>query len=215
MLYVFHGPDTPKALEKARALADSLRAKRPDAAFEEMMADNWNQAALESHLGGQGLFSSKYIVFLNRVAENAEAKEKIVDFIPAMQESDNIFIVLEGKLNAESKRAFEKDAEKMVAFELAEKEKASADGGFNVFALADAFGKGDAFRAWKIYREAIDRGTEPENILGILFWKAKSMAAGSGPMKQTLGRIVTLYHDGHRGLIDLETGVERLLLHAK
>ena len=44
----------------------------------------WNPAIIESHLGGQGLFSNKYIVFVDRVTENKDAKESLVDFVPAV-----------------------------------------------------------------------------------------------------------------------------------
>lgn len=205
MLYVFHGTDAGQAGVKSRALVNSLRAKKPDAAFEKIEADSWNPAVIEGHLGGQGLFSSKYIIFLNRVTENAEAKEGIAGFIPAMQESPNIFIVCEGKLNAELRKAFEKSAEKLVECEM--KKAPSASEGFNVFALAGAVASREAFKAWSIYRQAIDGGVEPEAILGMLFWKAKTIGS-----KELARELVTLYHDGHRGLRDLELGTERLIL---
>lgn len=237
MLYVFHGSLISKSAEKALTLVESLRIKKPDAAFVRIEAKDWNPALIEEHLGGQGLFSNKYIVFLDRLSENTEAKESLVDFIPALQESPNIFIVLEAKLNAELKKSFEKHAEKTVTSE--EQAASNKRSDFNVFALADALGSRDAFKAWKTYREAIENGLEPENIIGTLFWQSKSMAlampatsavaAGLSPFvfsksKRYAGnyspeeivdlnrRLITLYHDGHRGIHDLELAVERLLL---
>lgn len=205
MLYVFHGTDMAQAGVKSRALVNSLRAKKPDATFEKIEADSWSRAIIEGHLGGQGLFSNKYIIFLNRVSENAEAKEGIVGFIPAMQESPNIFIVSEGKLNAELRKAFEKNAEKIVECE-AKKAQDTASG-FNVFALAGAVGNREPMKAWSLYRQAIENGAEPEAIIGMLFWKAKTTGS-----KELARELVTLYHDGHRGLVDLELGTERLVL---
>jgi DNA polymerase III delta subunit len=242
MLYVFHGPDTTSGLKKARTLIDSLRAKKPDAAYETIDADHWNSSILEGHLGGQGLFSNKYIVFLNRVTENAEAKEQLGDFAEAMNESSNIFIVLEGKVLADLKKKFEKYAEKVVENEL--KEVKGAEGvfkreEFKVFSLADALGARDSFKIWSLYRQAVDSGIEPEGILGTLFWQVKSMivaAKASGAsesglnpfvygkskryaanyseeeLRNLLDKIITLYHDGHRGLTDLELGIEQMLL---
>jgi DNA polymerase III delta subunit len=239
MLYVFHGSNVSKGVEKSHQLIDSLRAKRPDAAYEVIAADNWNPSILEGHLGGQGLFSNKYIVFLNRVTENEEAKEQIADFIPAMNESANIFIVLEGKLLADLKKAFTKYAEKVVECEYDEGTKAAKREEFNIFALADALGSRDSFKAWSVYRQAVDNGIEPEAILGTLFWQAKSMIlaadaasageAGLNPFvfgkskrysgnyspaerRQLLESFMTLYHDGHRGIVDLELGIERFVL---
>jgi DNA polymerase III delta subunit len=242
MLYVFYGTDINKSSAKAHTLIDSLRAKKPDAAFESMSSDNWNAAALESHLGGQGLFSSKYIVFLNRLTENEEAAEKMADFAAVMNESANIFIVLEGKLKAELKKAFEKNAEKTVVSDLTAESARTAKKDFNIFALGDAVGSRDPIKSWAIYRQAIDNGIESEAILGTLFWQVKSMmlsapaasasAAGLNPfvfgkskryasnyssteLSELLGSLITLYHDGHRGVRDLEVGTERLLLGIK
>lgn len=241
MLYVFHGPDTHTAITKASSLVASLRAKKADASYVRVEAGQWTPSIIEEHLGGQGLFSNKYIIFLDRVTENAEAREGLAGFIPAMQGSSNIFIVLEGKLNAELKKAFEKNSEKMVECGEMKKEgwKEGKREEFNIFALADAVGSRDSFKAWSIYRQAVDNGIEPENIIGTLFWQAKSMAlsanaksagdAGVSPFvfskakkaagnysSDELGRLmsnlVTLYHDGHRGMTNLELSVERLML---
>lgn len=206
MLYIFHG-EIKEAGNKARTLVESLRAKRPDAAYEKMDADMWDVSSLEGHLGGQGLFSNKYIVYLDRVTENKEAKEKLADFAEAMQESSNIFIVLESKLTADLKKAFEKHAEKIVEV-TAEKNSVDAkEEGFNVFALGNAVGTRDAFKAWNTYRQAVDGGVELEAILGMLFWKAKT----SG-WKEFAKDVVTLYHEGHRGMTDLELATEILIL---
>lgn len=239
MLYVFHGTDISTAQKKARTLIESLRAKRPDAAFEHIEADSFEPNIVESHLGGQGLFSNKYIVFLDRVTEKAEAKEVLPDFAAPMQESTNIFIVLEGSPNAALKKAFEKSAEKIVVCDAPDSFKKKE---FNIFALGDAFGSRDAVKSWTIYRQAVENGLESESILGTLFWQAKSIAlakngktaaeTGLNPfvyakskkyadnfsaeeLGSTLKRLVTLYHDAHRGLVDLELGVEGLLLNIK
>jgi DNA polymerase III delta subunit len=243
MLYAFYGTDIKQSQEKAHKLIDSLRAKKPDAAFEQVSGENWSPAVIENHLGGQGLFSNKYIVFLDRVTENEEAKEQIIDFLPSMNESPNIFIALEGKLNAELKKAFEKSAEKsVVSDEKAVSRFGTGSSGtqeFNIFALADAVGTRDPFKAWTIYRQAIDRGLESESILGTLFWQVKSMIlaanaktageAGLSPfvfgkskryagnysraeLERLSSDVITLYHDGHRGMRDLELATERLML---
>ena len=227
MLYIFHGTDVSKSREKAHKLIDSLRAKKPDASYVPIDAGGWNMNIIKEHLGGQGLFSNKYIIFLDRVTENIEAKEGIADFLPAMNESSNIFVMLEGKVFAELKRDIEKHAEKVVVTDISVAAKSSggkggAKGEFNVFALADAVAIRNRANSWTIYRQAVDRGIGPESILGTLFWKIKTMiiaGAGRGSTKYSkveleslLTRLITLYHDGHRGMVDLELGTEKLLL---
>lgn len=245
MLYIFHGNESEKSREKAHSLINSLRTKRPDAAFIRIEADQWNSEMIKSHLESQGLFSNKYIVFLDRISEKTEARDEMMELLGDMKESPNIFIVLEGAVKADLKKAFDKYAEKVVESEkpLAG-DKFSQSGGsskkeFNVFALGDAVGSRDAFKAWSLYREAVDGGLEAENILGTLFWQVKSMAlahttasaseSGLNPfvyskskkyasnysneeLQGLLTRLIVLYHDGHRGMFDVELAIERTLL---
>ncbi|MFA6295461.1 MAG: hypothetical protein WC666_03490 [Candidatus Paceibacterota bacterium] len=248
MLYILHGSNISKSVEKAHSLINSLRAKKPDATFVKLSSEDWSTSVIEEHLGGQGLFSNKYIILLDRVTENSEAKDQLPEFIEAMHESTNIFIVCEGKLNVELKKIFEKYAEKVVvsdepvkAFSYGKATSGGANGkkDFNIFALADAFGSRDKMKAWMIYREAIKNGLESESILGTLFWQAKSMAlavncksANEASLKpfvfdkskryaknfskeeldNLLKNIIILYHDGHRGVIDLELATEKMML---
>jgi DNA polymerase III delta subunit len=240
MLYIFHGSEIDKSREKAHSLLNSLRTKKPNAAFIRIEADQWDTEMVKSHLESQGLFSNKYIVFLDRVTEKTEAKDGLLDLMEGMKESPNIFILLEGAVKAELKKAFDKYAEKVVESSAV---KTAAEkfekGDFNVFALADALGSRDVFKSWSIYREAVDKGIEAESILGTLFWQVKSMVlaknAGSGgdtglspfvfskskryagnftdaELKKLMTHLIVLYHDGHRGIRNLELGIERLLL---
>lgn len=242
MLYVFHGTDIQKSLEKSRGLVNSLRAKKPDASFVFIDANNFNYSTIEGHLGGQGLFSNKYIILLDRVMENKEAKEILPDFIQAMQESANIFIVLDGKLNAELKKLFEKYAEKIVLCEEPSAGDLFKKKEFNVFALGDALASRESFKAWALYRQAVEKGIESESILGTLFWQMKSVKLASSAqtagevglnpfvfgnckrfarnfspneLDQYISNLLALYHDGHRGMVDIEIGLEKLLLNCE
>ncbi|MES2314595.1 MAG: hypothetical protein V4524_01510 [Patescibacteria group bacterium] len=228
MLYVYHGSDITKSLEKARTLANSLRAKRPDATYIEVEADNWSTSVIEENVGGQGLFSNKYILFLNRVTEKGEAKESLPDLIQVMNESANIFILLEAKLNAELKKAVEKHAEKVVEtgeLGIGSQKFGGKNAGaseFNIFALADAVASRNALKSWTIYRQAVDSGLEAESIIGVLFWKIKSMIVAKSTSNYSTeelgslaGDLIKIYHDGHRGLVDTELGTERLMLGLK
>ncbi|MEI6304474.1 MAG: hypothetical protein WCP09_00440 [Candidatus Taylorbacteria bacterium] len=223
MLYVYHGTDIGRSRDKAHKLVESLRARKPDASYVPINADGWNTSIIEEHLGGQGLFSNKYIVFLDRVTENADAKEQIGDMVSPMNESSNIFVVLEGKLLTSLKKAFDEGAEKVVVTDLVAAGKVFGGGSdFNVFALGDAVASRNRASSWTIYRQAVDCGIGSESILGTLFWKVKTMIVSSGgkgstkyskvELEKLLTSIVRLYHDGHRGLIDMELGTEKLLL---
>jgi DNA polymerase III delta subunit len=237
MLYVFHGSDIDSARKKAYSLINSLRTKKPDAAFIKVEADEWNTEMIKSHLESQGLFSNKYIVFLDRVTEKADARDGLLELLSDMKESPNIFIVLEATVKADLKKSFDTYAEKVVESEKAAKEEVRQE--FNIFALADAIGSRDVSRAWMLYRQAVDQGAEAESILGTLFWQAKSMVAaryaastgesGLNPfvfskskkyasnfsdieLQKLLKSLITIYHDAHRGIGDAELSTERFLL---
>ncbi len=236
MLYIYYGTDQKKVADKARNLVDSLRAKKPEASFVEINSDNWSPFVIDEHAGGQGLFSNKYIVYINRVGNNEEKVENILEKLPLMKESTNIFIISEGKINAESKKKFDKYGDKVIVYDEVEK---VAKKEFNIFSLADAIGNRDHMKSWMIYRQALENNLEPESILGTIFWQLKSMAVavdaksaveaglnpfvyakakkGAGLFEQAelndlLERAIVLYHDSHRGLTDLELGIERLVL---
>jgi DNA polymerase III delta subunit len=215
MLYFLHGTDTDKARAKAHEMIDALLKKKPDASFFKVNAENWNPAQLEEYSLGQGLFAQKYIVFLDRLSEDKKIKEEFLEFIKPLAESENIFIVLEGKLDKATATKIEKKAEKTQEFAL-EKEEKKED--YNAFALANAVGNRDRKNAWVLYRQAIDRGEAPEALHGMIFWKVKTMMTGFSNTysKEELygltDRLITTYHDSRRGVHELETGVEALIL---
>ena len=117
--------------------------------------------------------------------------------------------------------------------------KGGAKDEFKIFALTDALGARDKKALWTLYRKAVELGKVPEEIHGILFWQVKSMVlaarsksageAGLNPfvygkakryaenysgdeLKAMLEKLVTIYHDSHRGVCDFETAMEIFLL---
>lgn len=216
MIYFFHGTDTDKARYKAHELIDSLRKKRPDASFFSINSENFNPTQLQEYIGGQGLFSNKYIVFLDRLCEKKEVKADFIDVLKEISESENIFIALEGKLDKATTTKIEKKSEKSAAFDLKENQIKEEDS--NVFELANVLGRKDKKELWMLYREYVDRGSAPEELHGILFWKAKTMMlSGSSAWNQheltvLIDGLITVYHEARRGTHELETGLEAFLL---
>ncbi len=214
MIYLYHGTDIDKARVKAHDLISSLQKKKPDASFFKMDSENFNESILSEYIESQGLFSNKYIVFLDRISENKDNKEILISNIDEIKESGNIFIILEGKLDKATATKIEKKSEKFVVFQIEEEAKPV----FNAFALADAFGKRNKKEAWFLYRKSVDKGEAPEALHGMIFWKVKSMLlSGFGgwsesELKKTLHELILIYHDARRGKHDLETRLERYLL---
>ncbi|HVU06479.1 MAG TPA: hypothetical protein VHE10_01690 [Candidatus Paceibacterota bacterium] len=236
MLYVIHGTDIEKARERSHALFDALKAKKPDAAAGIMRADEVTPERIEELTQTQGLFENRQILFMDRTLEIPDMRDIMMDKIEAIRESPNIFIFFEGKLTKEILKKLEKRAEKITEYEAAEG-PAKKEGSF--FALADALGARDKKRLWMLLREALDDDAAPEELHGILFWQAKSLAlaartssaaeAGlnpfvygkakryashfaSGEIESLLSNLVHMYHRAHRGQADFAIELEKLAL---
>jgi len=237
MLYVLHGTDTIKAREKLRMLLNGLFAKKPDASFFRIDEENFNVSQIEELLFGQGLFAQKYIVVLDGVLQNTEAKEAVLNNLKDIASSQNIFIVFEGALDKATLSKLEKHAEKVQGF--VSKTATAATKPFNIFSLTDALGRRDRKRLWILYQKAKHNNVSDEEIHGILFWQVKSMllarsaesTAGTGlkPFvfqkslgfsknytKQELEKLsasmISLYHDARRGIYELSVAMEQFVL---
>jgi len=226
MIYFYHGTDVEKARIKSHELADSLRKKKPDASYFVMGTESFDSTTLDEYIGGQGLFSNKYIVLLDRLCENKEIKELFIDKLKEIQESENIFIIFEGKLDKATATKIEKKAEKTAVHDLSDKEvadiKQKKEEGLNIFEIANALGEKNKKHLWIIYRQLIEEGKVPEEIHGVLFWKAKTMLLSGGnhiwKKEELIGLIddlITVYHEARRGAHELETGLEAMLVGIK
>jgi len=110
---------------------------------------------------------------------------------------------------------------------------------FNIFNLADAFGNRDKKRLWVLYNQAVRRNIPAEEIHGILNWQLrvmiiskKSMNAEKanlkpfvfnkslrfsknfeqGDLRKLSAKMVTMYHDARRGIVDFDTALEKFIL---
>jgi DNA polymerase III delta subunit len=102
--------------------------------------------------------------------------------------------------------------------------------------LTDALGNRDTGKLWTLYRKAIRAGIELEKIHGILAWQVRTMVRvmhddteGLKPFVITKAKrfakqysekeirelslhLLSLYHNAHRGVVDFELEMERLIL---
>jgi len=247
MFYLFYGTDAARARARMHEILEAGKKKRPDAeifrvegsAFQAGMIDEWS--------GGMGLFERKLIVVLDRAFENKEAAEAIVDRAEALGASENMILILEGKLDKKTLTKLEKYAYKAEAFD--EKKEPARSGGsggagsrgdFNVFALTDALGARDRKQLWALFAKSQFREIAPEEISGVLFWQAKAMLLAGEPdatpastglspfvfgksknyaknfspkeLRDLSLKLVSIYHDAHRGLGDFPIALERLAL---
>ena len=176
MLYVIYGTDTEKAREKSRALFEALKGKKPGAAAGILTAEDVTEDKLLELTQSQGLFENKQIIFMDRVLENKNTWDIVLEKIDAVADSPNIFIFFEGKLTRDILKKLEKEAEKVQEYVLDEETPAEKS---NFFPLADALGSRDKKKLWILFRDAMDGDAVPEEIHGILWWQAKSLALAS------------------------------------
>lgn len=205
MLYVFFGTDR----EAARAALNNALGKKANI---ERITDANSPADLRVALRGAGMFGEKRIVVLDGVFANEEMRDVLLGELPAMRKSEESFYILEGKLDADTRKKIEKHAERSEKFD-AVKEK---EGG-EIFSLAFALKRGDKKALWVGYQRALLREEKPEAIHGVLFWGAKDMhmktrGAEQARASRLVAELAELPHEARRSGFELEYALERYIL---
>ncbi len=168
MIYLFTGDDATKRLE---AYEKFLTSSRKGAEIFFINKNEFNPIQLESLYSGSGLFFSKSVAVFKNILEFETARNFVLERAQDMNDSPNLFIFLEGKLNKPVLDVFNKAGAKVYIFELPKEKKEK----FNNFLLATAFEDKDKLKLWMHYREAVDLGVGLEELIGVLFWKMKDM----------------------------------------
>ncbi|HEY0221136.1 MAG TPA: hypothetical protein VGC58_02845, partial [Candidatus Paceibacterota bacterium] len=175
MFYVVYGKDTIKSRKKLHELLQLAKKKRPEAEVFKLTTENWSEGQLDELLVSRGLFEQKYTTVLDGLFENKEIKNFIIDRLPEMKESEQIFLCLERDIDATSLKKIEKYAEKVQEFTKTDNTKPD----FNIFSVASGLVERDRKRLWVSYLEALEKGSAPEEIHGIFFWQIKNMILAS------------------------------------
>jgi hypothetical protein len=231
MLQVFFGNDQIKVRQKAHLAIDSIIT--PDKELIRIEADGYEVGQLLSISSAVSLFSPSAIYLVESPSSDDIFKEDFMSSLEALSESTHTFIVIEQDLLAADKKAITKFAS------VVEEYKKSADAKFNPFAMADALAVRDKRSLWLVYQEAKANNLSAEEIIGTLWWQLKSIrlaaAAKSAdeagmkdyPYKKAKSalntfkiadvekctrKLLKLYHDGHKGLRDLDIALEEWVL---
>ncbi|MES2023485.1 MAG: hypothetical protein V4439_02265 [Patescibacteria group bacterium] len=175
MIYLFSGDDA----KNKRLAYDKFLKQYKDIEIFYINKSDFNEMQIESFYSGAGLFFSKCLVVFNNVFEKEEIQDFILDKLDLIKESANDFVFLEGKLNKPVLDAFKKARAELNIFELSKQAKEKYDN----FILADDFYRKDKLNLWIHFRQAMDVGVGMEELIGVLFWKAKDML-----LKKNLGK---------------------------
>jgi hypothetical protein len=214
MLYLFSGDNTENKILSYEKFIKSIPAGT-ETFF--MNRNDFDQTQIESLYSGAGLFFSKCAVIFQNIFEREETQDFILKKLEFMGQSDSSFIFLEGKLNKPILDAFKKARAELNIFELP-KEKTEK---FNNFLIANAFEKKDKLNMWIYFRQAIDKGVEMEELIGVLFWKIKDMLLRKNfskfseqQLKTFISKISYLLPEARKKGLDAESAFEQFLLEA-
>ena len=168
MIYLFCGDDTKN---KHRVYEKFIKSIPVGTETFFIGKNDFSPMEVESFYSGSGLFFSKCVVVFTNIFEKEETLDFVSEKLSLMGESENDFVFIEGKLNKPVLDAFKKARAELNVFELPKEKKEKYDN----FLLAYDFEKRDKLNLWIHYRQAIDVGVGMEELVGVLFWKAKDM----------------------------------------
>ena len=213
MLYLVYGNDNLKKKEVREKIKASFEKKNQNLQVLVFNDLNFNQYEFLNFAGGSNLFGKSSLVILDGILET-ENLDFILSRLEELKDSSNVFVFTEGLLLKDIVKNFEKVKADIEEFKtkLIKAEK-------NVFAITFPFENRNKKETWVTYNNLMDGGVAPENLSGIIFWKIKTMISESKnrkysqeELKKMSSRIVSLYHDAHRGQADFQTGLEKFIL---
>lgn len=163
---------------------------------------------------GESLFGEKKMIVLDSLlgGSNEELATKLLSSLAFLRKSKERFVVVEGSIDASTRKMIEKHAEHTFRFDLPKKAERNT-----IFDLANAMQSGNKKTLWIAYHRELQKGSAPEAIQGVLFWAAKQMVQArssdvSGKGHMLLTELVSLPHEARRNGFDLEYALERFVL---
>ena len=184
-----------------KSFDSSAQAPRRPTGAEEVKWENISVEELGSLAVTDGLFGgTRTFVFVG--ALNSERGDEFLKFAKEFVESTHTFIFEEEKLLKRETDIVTKAGAKIEKIESVKKDR-----GFDPYGLTFALGNRDKKKLWLGLMEAWKDGEKPEAVAGLLAWKARTMKDAN------LSReIISIYHDSHRGVGNLELLLERFAL---
>lgn len=172
-----------------------------------------NKSSLFEQASSVSLFGETPIVLIeNGIKEiNNILKEKDIDIL---NKSKTVFILLEERVLVSDLKRYKKDC-LIKDFNIDNKKQISQS---SIFNIADSFSQRDKINTWILFRNAISTNISPEEISGIIFWKIKTMILNGNKnfsineLKNMSSKIVSIYHNSHKGDVDFTVGLEEFIL---
>ena len=227
MLVVYYGSDRSGVRDAAtKYIEDTMPS---DGTLTTIDGSEYQPGQVADALGATSLFGgSEWFVF-DTPSSSSECDEEVKAALSELAESPNTFVVIEESLLAAPKKVYAKHAADMTECKLAAVER------FNSFALAEALAQKDKRRLWVILQECKLHGMREEEIVGMLWWQLKALRLAKqtssateagmkdfpynkakrslvkfteGEVERLSQSLLTLYHDGHAGVREMDVALE-------
>lgn len=205
MLYFFHGTDT----EASRGAVHVALEKHAKGRRVVRVTDAHSREDVLAALEGGGMFAEKRAVVCANVYENEELRDILSAALPRIAKSDDVFLVLEGALDAATRKSIEKYAEESKRFDAKKTTERET-----IFSLANALQSGNKKDLWVGYQKELQGGKAPEAIHGVLFWAAKQqlLRGDSARARSLVAALAELPHEARRHGVELEYALEQFVL---
>lgn len=204
MIHLISGNDNKKK---------NLYVKKISKGFSFVLLEsfNVNKENIIYYASSKSLFGDASAILIENFSKTNIEFNK--DEIKSLSTSDNLFIFLEDKLTSSEINKFKKFAN-IETFNEEKKANKAKDN----FLITDSFAVRNKFKTWLLYKDATSKGSSPEEITGILFWKIKTMSLypnkyfTTSELKTISSNLISLYHDSHTGKKDFFIGLEQFIL---
>lgn len=200
MLILILGTDAARPAERRKVLSNRSAS--------ESVASAVTAEELRSYAESKTLFGESRVYVGTGLFSDEDRAEALLEILPILNASEHTFI-FEEESGASLAKQVEKQGGSVIRAKAEKKQQAS-----DPFALANALGRRDRKNLWLLYRKAIDEGASPEQLVGMLAWKARSMLAkeDSKDERKLSQDLLSVYHGARRGEGDMELLLERLIL---
>ena len=231
MLVAFFGTDVVGVRQRAHECIATYEEK--GMTVDRITPENYVAGSIEDAAGSVSLFAGVQVYVLDTPSGDTEMFEQAFGMLDMLKESDNTFVLIEEGLLAAQKKSLQKYAEKCVELEGKKEER------FNTFSLTDALLRRDKKSLWILLMRAKREGISSEEIIVTLHWQMKTLRLAGrtknadeaglkpfvygkaqkasqlfkeGEIDSLSHNLVSLYHEGHLGIRDMDISLERWVL---
>ncbi len=172
MLLYLAKKDKNKILQKTNLIVDTKLKEEPNIFKINLDPKEFLESSLHELLQSNALFKSNYIVILNDIFEDENAKEFFFDFLDDIASVKHLFILQDSKCYL-SEKELKLLKDKSFKYEI-DCPKNSIQSSKNVFSIADVFLFENKKDFWLEFLE-LSKEFDAEQLYGILSWVFKNI----------------------------------------